>query len=277
MSLAKNFFLLLVGTTLLTACSEDAKFPELRAGSDASADKIVAEQSEPLVQEEMVEVDISQNLADVAVDEDGTVIIAAAHPMEEKTVEGEKPLKIKPILKEKSKKAQDVSLRKNPSKTSLKLYEEVDETVVETKSTSSVVLEEVAVSVAPEEEKAFTEPSVTYQLDTFYFPNGGSQIQPQDRKKIREIVKIAKEKKATIYVLGYSSSRTSDTDYVTHKMTNFKVSLARAEAVAEALVKSGLKSDRVLVEALSDSRPAYLEVMPEGERLNRRVEVYIGY
>ena len=80
-----------------------------------------------------------------------------------------------------------------------------------------------------------------------------------------------------MYVLGYSSSRTNDTDYVSHKIANFKVSLARAEAVADALIKAGVPDEKVLLEALSDSRPAYLEVMPEGERLNRRVEVYIGY
>ena len=46
---------------------------------------------------------------------------------------------------------------------------------------------------------------------------------------------------------------------------------------AQALRKAGIPSSKIVVEALSDSAPAYLEVMPEGERLNRRAEVYISY
>ena len=58
---------------------------------------------------------------------------------------------------------------------------------------------------------------------------------------------------------------------------NFRVSQARADAVAKALVRAGLPASDITVEALSDAYPAYLEVMPEGERLNRRAEVFISY
>ncbi len=90
-------------------------------------------------------------------------------------------------------------------------------------------------------------------------------------------MKIAKKNDAKIRVLGYASSRTRNTDIATHKLMNFRVSQARADAVAKALVRAGLPASDITVEALSDSNPAYLEVMPEGERLNRRAEVYISY
>ena len=95
--------------------------------------------------------------------------------------------------------------------------------------------------------------------------------------KIRQIVKEAKKNNAYVRVMGYASSRTRNTDMASHKMANFKVSQARAEAVAAALRRAGMPSNKILVEAMSDNRPAYLEVMPEGERLNRRAEVYISY
>ena len=60
-------------------------------------------------------------------------------------------------------------------------------------------------------------------------------------------------------------------------MANFRVSAARAENVANALRRAGMPASKIKVEALSDSNPAYLEVMPEGERLNRRAEIYISY
>lgn len=120
-------------------------------------------------------------------------------------------------------------------------------------------------------------PSVTYLVETFYFDNGSSYLPSGANSKIRQIVKEAKKNNAFVRVMGYASSRTRNTDMASHKMANFKVSQARAEAVAAALKRAGMPSNKILVEAMSDNRPAYLEVMPEGERLNRRAEVYISY
>lgn len=120
-------------------------------------------------------------------------------------------------------------------------------------------------------------PSVTYRLETFYFSNGSSFLDKDYQSRIKEIVRIAKQNNAKIRILGHASSRTRNTDIATHKLTNFKVSQERAEAVAKALRKAGLPANKITTEALSDNAPAYLEVMPEGERLNRRAEVYISY
>ena len=127
-------------------------------------------------------------------------------------------------------------------------------------------------------EEENTIPSVSYRLDTFYFADGSSVLDSQYNKQIRNIVKLAKSKKnAIVTVKGFASSRTRNTDPVSHKLANFKVSAARAQSVADALKRYGLSANKIQTEALSDSMPAYQEVMPEGERLNRRVEVYIAY
>ena len=134
-----------------------------------------------------------------------------------------------------------------------------------------------AADFTPAEEEN-TIPSVSYRLDTFYFANGSSVLDSQYNKQIRNIVKLAKSKKnAIVTVKGFASSRTRNTDPVSHKLANFKVSAARAQSVADALKRYGLSANKIQTEALSDSMPAYQEVMPEGERLNRRVEVYIAY
>lgn len=120
-------------------------------------------------------------------------------------------------------------------------------------------------------------PSVTYRLETIYFENGSSVVDAKYNSKIRTAVKQAKADNASIRVLGYASSRTRNTDAVSHKLANFKVSLDRAEAVAKALKRAGMPVEKISVEALADTAPAYMEVMPEGERLNRRAEIYISY
>lgn len=152
-----------------------------------------------------------------------------------------------------------------------KEYDSVEDTITYTSAAETETLSEIKV------QSYNSTPGSADKVDTIYFDNGSSVIKSDYSRNIKNIAKVAKEKGATVYVLGFASSRTRNTDYVTHKMANFNVSLARAEAVADALIKAGVKSDNVLIEALSDTRPAYLEVMPEGERLNRRVEVYLGY
>ena len=119
--------------------------------------------------------------------------------------------------------------------------------------------------------------SVSYRVDTFYFDNGSAYLSPKYNKNLRNIAKMIKENNARVIVYGHSSSRTRDTDPASHKLANFKASMERAQNVASALKRVGVPADKISVEAMSDSMPAYQEVMPEGERLNRRAEVYIVY
>ena len=62
-----------------------------------------------------------------------------------------------------------------------------------------------------------------------------------------------------------------------HKLANFKVSADRATNTAKALRRFGVDANNITTQALSDSMPMYQEVMPEGERLNRRAEIYLAY
>ena len=55
----------------------------------------------------------------------------------------------------------------------------------------------------------------------------------------------------------------------------FQKSQARANAVAQELIREGVPADKVLVEAVGDSQPIYYESMPKGEDGNRRAEIFI--
>ena len=92
------------------------------------------------------------------------------------------------------------------------------------------------------------EPSVTYRLETIYFDNGSAYVSPEYNAKLREAANLVKNNNARI-----------------------------AENVAAALRRAGVPAKNIATEALSDTAPAYLEVMPEGERLNRRAEIYVSY
>ncbi len=148
------------------------------------------------------------------------------------------------------------------------------------KESSAEQVTEVSTSVDDMQVQTLSQnyvPSISYRMDTFYFADGSAEIDAADYSKIRAIAKEAKAKNAEIIVMGFASSRTRNTDIVSHKLANFNISLRRAQNVAKALQRAGLKAQNIQIEALSDTAPVYLEVMPEGERMNRRAEVYISY
>lgn len=152
---------------------------------------------------------------------------------------------------------------------------EVKTTVIEPVSKTTTVIS--TKEVIKEENSVSQNPSVFYLAETVYFSNGGASVDSSYYKKLRSVVREAKKHNGKIIVQGFASSRTKNTDVITHKMANLKVSIARAENVAKLLNQFGMQKSRIVTEGLSDSRPAYQEVMPEGERLNRRAEIYISY
>lgn len=120
-------------------------------------------------------------------------------------------------------------------------------------------------------------PSMHYLAATVYFEDGGAVVDASYNKALRNIAKLVKENDALVTVYGFASSRTRDTDPATHKLINFNISAKRAQNAAKALRRAGVPADKIVVRALSDSMPMYLEVMPAGERLNRRAEIYLTY
>ncbi len=163
----------------------------------------------------------------------------------------------------------DETIEKAPVKKVVKIAEVKKETNEKAKVKKAIPI--IRKSVAKKT------PTINYQIANILFANGSSSVDVSYNAEIKKIATLAKKHDATIRIYGYASSRTKDTDIVSHKLANFKVSLKRAESVAAALRKAGVKQENITIEALSDSRPLYSEAMPEGERLNRRAEVYISY
>ena len=145
------------------------------------------------------------------------------------------------------------------------------------KSAETAPSQNVKKKTSAKDAKKTTAPSVYYLADTVYFNNGGATVDSKYWGALRKIVKEAKTHNGKIIVQGFASSRTRNTDMMSHKLANLKVSVKRADNVADILVKYGMPRSKIITEGLSDSRPLYQEVMPEGERLNRRAEIYICY
>ncbi len=97
------------------------------------------------------------------------------------------------------------------------------------------------------------------------------------KAKLRQIVAAHRERGGSVRVVGHASHRTRDLPLHKHKMANFRISVDRANAVARELVRLGVQTAALRIEAVSDSRPIYFEVMPAGEAKNRRAEVFLEF
>ena len=110
-----------------------------------------------------------------------------------------------------------------------------------------------------------------------YFPGDGSTLSPAARTLIRGAVAQYKASggDASVRVVGHASSRTANMPVEKHLEVIFDKSQARANAVAQELIREGVPAAKVLVDAVGDSQPVYYESMPQGEDGNRRAEIFV--
>ena len=113
------------------------------------------------------------------------------------------------------------------------------------------------------------------QVATIQFGHSSSRLDARDQQLISTVASVARQNGGNILVVGHASSRTIQLPKSTHEVANFQVSFARANAVAQALIRAGVSAERVTVEAVSDDQPIYSEAIPTGEAGNRRAEIYI--
>lgn len=112
---------------------------------------------------------------------------------------------------------------------------------------------------------------------TIYFSGDRTTLPASARNQVREAVAAfrANGGNGTIKVVGHASSRTANMSVERHLEVIFQKSQARANAVAQALIRAGIPADKVIVEAVGDSQPIYYESMPKGEAGNRRAEIFV--
>lgn len=114
-----------------------------------------------------------------------------------------------------------------------------------------------------------------FMVATILFANGSSDLDSNDRRVLRDVVAVHRQRGGKLRVIGHASARTRSMDPVRHKMVNFNISVARADAVARELARRGARKGDISVAARSDTQPIFYEVMPSGEAGNRRAEVFI--
>ncbi|MEQ9517803.1 MAG: OmpA family protein [Parvibaculum sp.] len=106
------------------------------------------------------------------------------------------------------------------------------------------------------------------------FANGSTSLNVTDRHLIAEAADIALNTGRVVRVVGHASGIASNED-ARARLANFGVSMDRATAVANELIRQGVPGGQVIVEAKGASEPAFYETAPNGDAGNRRAEIFI--
>ncbi|MCW8914749.1 MAG: OmpA family protein [Magnetovibrio sp.] len=114
------------------------------------------------------------------------------------------------------------------------------------------------------------------RVATIHFANNSAQLDQRDRSILGAVIQLQRERGGRVVVIGHASSRTKDMDYIKHQMVNFEISMHRASSIGAQLTSMGLNEQILEIQAVADSKPLFLEVMPSGEAGNRRVEIYLA-
>jgi len=119
--------------------------------------------------------------------------------------------------------------------------------------------------------------SGSFQVATIQFANGSAKLSANDVRILKEVVNIHRQQGGVIRVVGHASSRTQTMPIDKHLQVNSRMSISRADRVAQELLRLGMTGERLFVGGVSDTQPLYQEVMPSGEAGNRRTEIFVDY
>ena len=108
-----------------------------------------------------------------------------------------------------------------------------------------------------------------------FFSHGSDELDARDHSVLSDVAALQQERGGSLRVVGHASSRTHNATPDEHQLANFEMSLTRANAVLEELLRLGVPAEAAHAEAVGDAEPVYHEFMPSGEAGNRRVEIFL--
>jgi len=109
----------------------------------------------------------------------------------------------------------------------------------------------------------------TATINNLFFDLGKATLKPESAPELKRILQVMSENKAlVIEISGHTDNTGSDE-------INNKLSLERANAVKDYLLKSGIDTARIRTKGYGKTKPKADNSTEEGRQINRRVEIEI--
>ncbi|MBM3535790.1 MAG: hypothetical protein FJX60_22485, partial [Alphaproteobacteria bacterium] len=109
---------------------------------------------------------------------------------------------------------------------------------------------------------------------TIRFGEGSSRLGNADREMLARIAAMANEIRGLVRIVGHAG-RANGGEGAKQEVAEFGLSLNRANAVAQELMKNGIPAERLKVEAVGDAEPLVVAGSAAAEAPNRRAEIFI--
>jgi len=106
------------------------------------------------------------------------------------------------------------------------------------------------------------------------FGEGSSRLGTADRETVARIAAMANELRGMVRIVGHAG-RANGGEGAKQEIAEFGLSLNRANAVAQELMKNGIPAERLKVQAVGDAEPLVVAGSATSEAANRRAEIFI--
>ena len=110
-----------------------------------------------------------------------------------------------------------------------------------------------------------------------FFPAGSAALARDDREVLEAVARLHRTHGGILRVVGHASGSAASVDAVGDALSNFRLSMARADAVAAGLEGLGVARRRLVIEAQSDRRPIHKDPPGGAAAGNQRAEVFLEY
>lgn len=115
------------------------------------------------------------------------------------------------------------------------------------------------------------------QVAVIQFGRNSAGLSANDVEVLQRVAQIQRRNGGTVRVLGHAQKDVVGSSVAEIKNGNLNLSIKRAESVAQLLIRSGVPSDAIVVEGVSDEEPVYETRTARGIAANRRAEVFIDF
>lgn len=109
---------------------------------------------------------------------------------------------------------------------------------------------------------------------TIRFAEGSARLGQSDRQTLSRIAALAQELGGRVRIVGHAG-RPNGGEGAKSEIAEFNLSLDRANAVAQELMRNGISSERMSVQAMGDAEPLVIAGSAAAEAPNRRAEVFV--
>ncbi len=124
---------------------------------------------------------------------------------------------------------------------------------------------------------ALTSPPLSgpMQVAVIQFGRNSAGLSANDIDVLTRVAQIQRRNGGTVRVLGHALKDVVGSSVSEIKNGNLNLSIKRAEAVAQLLVRNGVPADAIVMEGVSDEEPVYETRTARGIAANRRAEVFL--